>query len=345
MLTNYGCADSSYFSSSCPVALSQDFNTRNKKQETRNKKQETRNKKQQNESTLHVALKALDATHECIIITDHNNTITYTNPAYEKTTGYRASEILGKNPKFLQSGRQSKEFYKTLWASLNTTGHFEGEMWNRRKNGEFFPEWININTIKNKNNEITHYIGVFSDTTIRKKNEEKIQHYAFYDPLTECPNRRFFIERLNQAIKTCKRDHNLLAVLFIDLDHFKAINDQYGHDIGDQYLCAYSKQAKKTLRDVDTLARFGGDEFVILLTNIESDASALHVGQKLLDIHTLPLESVALNVNSNIGISVFPAHGSSTEDLIKAADAAMYSVKKSTRNGAKLYQDEDGHRP
>ncbi|MDF1759517.1 MAG: diguanylate cyclase [Coxiellaceae bacterium] len=279
---------------------------------------------------------ALTAIPESVVITDANNKIIFVNRAYTEVTGYTFDEVKGKNPSVASSGKQDKAFYKTLWTSLQQTGRWQGELWNRRKDGELYPEWLSISVIKDKHKNITNHIAIFSDITSRKAAEETIKHYAYYDPLTDLPNRRFFLERVSQAIQYAKRNKDKLAVMFIDLDHFKQINDTHGHDIGDLYLCAFTRTVKDRLREVDTLSRFGGDEFVILLTSINDCQTALTIAEKILAIKSITAGDQTLSVSCSIGIACYPDHGEDTEALITAADKAMYQIKQTNRNAAKL---------
>ncbi|MDF1795589.1 MAG: diguanylate cyclase [Coxiellaceae bacterium] len=285
---------------------------------------------------ISIDLAALTAMRESVVITDHNNRIIYVNPAYTAVTGYTAEEVIGKNPSIASSGKQDKAFYQALWQSLQSTGHWHGELWNRRKNGDLYPEWLSISVIKDNRQNIINHVAVFTDITSRKATDDKIKHYAYYDPLTDLPNRRFFLERLSQAIQYAKRNKDQLALLFIDMDHFKRINDEHGHDTGDLYLCAFAKAVKNNLRAVDTLSRFGGDEFVILLTGISDEQDSLGIAEKILTISSVTAGDQTLSVNCSIGIACYPNNGNEPDALLTAADKAMYDVKKSGRHAASL---------
>ncbi|MDF1654060.1 MAG: diguanylate cyclase [Coxiellaceae bacterium] len=279
---------------------------------------------------------ALQAMHESVVVTDHNNKIIFVNPAYTNVTGYTPAEVLGKNPSVASSGKQDKKFYKALWQSLQDKGCWQGELWNRRKDGELYPEWLSITVIKDKDKKIINHVAVFTDITLRKETDDRIKHYAYYDPLTDLPNRRFFLERLSQGIQYANRNKDQLAVMFIDMDHFKQINDAHGHDIGDLYLCAFAKAVKAQLRAVDTLSRFGGDEFVILLTGINDSQDALSIAKKILSIKSVTAGNQTLSVGCSIGIACYPQHGDDPEALLANADKAMYQIKQASRNAAKL---------
>ena len=280
---------------------------------------------------IKLASVAFDTMREGAVITNKRNQIIYINSRYTEISGYQPEEVLGKNPNVLSSGKQDRQFYAVLWKSLLDIGFWEGEIWNRKKSGELYPEWISITAIKNKRKEVCCFAAIFSDITSRKQTEELMAHYAFYDPLTDLPNRRFFNERLAQALRLAKRAKQQLAILFLDLDHFKPINDQYGHLVGDQFLCAIAGLLRSTLRDSDTLSRFGGDEFVILLPNIESKTSAFKVAKSLLasfKMTSFEISGHQLSPEASIGIATYPDDALEVESLIQFADKAMYQMKK-----------------
>jgi diguanylate cyclase (GGDEF)-like protein/PAS domain S-box-containing protein len=289
---------------------------------------------------IKLAHMAFNTMREGAIITNSDNKMIYINSTYTTITGYTPKEVLGKNPSILSSGKQGSAFYKKLWSALNTEGYWEGEIWNRKKSGELYPEWMMINAVKDKKNKTQYHVAVFSDITSRKASEAKIKHYAFYDPLTDLPNRRFFMERLKQSIKLAKRTKQQLAVLFIDLDHFKNINDQYGHDAGDQFLVEISTLLKENLRETDTVSRFGGDEFVIFLSHIQSKNNAVQIASQLLEHlkqSTITLSKTTLKPQASIGGAMYPDDTSDAETLIQYADKAMYQVKETTRQGLGFY--------
>lgn len=283
-----------------------------------------------------LAYKALAVMREGCLITDSENKILYVNKRYEEISEYSLKEVIGKNPNVLSSGRQDKAFYQALWEALHTKGYWEGEVWNRKQSGELYPQWTNISVVKDRRGKIRYHVGVFSDITSKKAAEEKIKRYAYYDPLTDLPNRRFFIERLKQAIKMAKRDHQQLAVLFLDLDHFKPINDQHGHLVGDLFLQVFARLIQESVREVDTVSRFGGDEFVVLLPNVTSKANAMDVARKLLAVfHANPIDvkGHTFPISVCIGGAIYPESAAESEALITAADHRMYDVKESGRNG------------
>jgi diguanylate cyclase (GGDEF)-like protein/PAS domain S-box-containing protein len=295
----------------------------------------------QKKRDLRLASLALNTMLESCIITDENNTIIYTNLQYTNLTGYSAHEVLGKNPNVLSSGKQDKKFYQNLWSELIKNGAWEGEIWNRKKSGELFPEWIKLKVIQDGDGKPCYYIGVFSDVTSRKKIEAKLLHYAFYDPLTSLPNRRLFTERLDQAIRVSKRNKDKMAVIFLDLDYFKEVNDQHGHIVGDKLLCHVANTIKTSLREVDTLARFGGDEFVILLPNLRSKKDVTQLIKRLLSgfkNFRFITESQEISITASMGGALYPDDTIDAEALIKHADTAMYHVKKNGRNNFYFYK-------
>lgn len=285
---------------------------------------------------IKVAYQVLSVMREGCVITNSKQEIIYVNQRYEAISGYSMKEVLGKSPSTLSSGKQSASFYKVMWSNIEKNGFWEGEIWNRTKSGELYPQWTTISVIRNKQGNPQFYVGVFNDITLNKQREAKLLEYGYYDPLTNLPNRRFFIEKLEQAIKEAERNHQQLAVLFIDLDHFKPINDQYGHLVGDQFLCEAGISIKKLIRQSDVLSRFGGDEFVVLFINIQSRESAIQLANKLLSsLNELQIiiESHTLQVSASIGGAVYPDDTLNGEVLIGLADTAMYKVKNSSRNG------------
>ena len=206
-------------------------------------------------------------------------TILLVNTAFEKLTGFSADEALGKTPRILQSGRQDRAFYADMWKSVLETGSWQGEMWNRRKSGELYVEWLSISAVYDHKGAVTHYVGIFSDITVRKQAEERMVHLAHYDALTDLPNRVLLMDRLNQLTKAAQRRKSKVAVVFIDLDRFKEVNDSLGHDAGDLLLQTVAKRFSNAVRDEDTVARIGGDEFVVVF-------QGLHDGQDVAVVRT-----------------------------------------------------------
>jgi diguanylate cyclase (GGDEF)-like protein/PAS domain S-box-containing protein len=284
---------------------------------------------------LRQAAEAIAATRDGVVITDLTPRIVAINPAYTEITGYTEAEVLAQNPNLVKSGRHDQAFYQALWQELQTTGHWQGEIWNRRKSGEIYPQWLSISTVRNERGEPTHYVGVFTDISHIKDAEARLEHLAHHDPLTDLPNRLLVLSRLNAAIERALRQHRRLAVLYIDLDDFKTINDSLGHPAGDQVLVVIAHRLRARLREQDTVARLGGDEFLVLLEDLESVEDAARVAQALIDLCAAP---IALNdgqemfVGLSIGISLCPDNAEETTTLIQYADAAMYQAKREGRN-------------
>jgi len=284
-------------------------------------------------------------THTAILITNEKGKILRINPAFTQITGYSEEEAVGNNPRMLQSGYQGPEFYEKFWSTIRNTGRWEGEIWNRRKNGEIYPEWQTITAVKNDAGKTTHYVATFQDITERKQTQALIEHHAFYDALTNLPNRRMILERLNQELSAARRHGTLGALLFLDLDHFKTLNDSMGHAVGDLLLQQMGERLTRLIRKEDTVARLGGDEFVVLLSNLGSNlqtvtAMANNIAQK---IHarigeSYQLEESTLSFTSSIGITVFPIANDSADDVLKHADSAMYRAKNKGRNAICFYQ-------
>lgn len=270
-----------------------------------------------------------------MIITDLNKVILRVNRAFTAMFGYTADEVFGKTPRLLQSGRQDRQFYAAMWERVNHDGTWQGEIWNRKKNGDIFPNLLSITVVHDDDGIVTHYVGTHADITQRKAAEEEIKQLAFFDPLTGLPNRRLLQDRLHQAMSRAKRDHKRLALLFIDLDKFKPVNDEYGHEAGDKLLLAVAQRLLVCVRESDTVARVGGDEFVVLLPVVEVTQDALGVAEKIHDAliapFTLPAGQ-AVSISSSAGIAIYPEHGSDEAELTSRADSAMYQAKAAGRD-------------
>lgn len=284
--------------------------------------------------------KMFEYTNEGIIITNINGIIEAVNQTFTDITGYTADESIGMNPRMLQSGKHDKEFYRELWKSLIENGQWQGEIWNKRKNGEIYPEWLSISSIKNEGGRITHYIAMFSDISIRKQHEEIISYQAYHDALTGLPNRVLFFEKLTAALSYAVSTKQMLAVLFIDLDRFKVINDTLGHEIGDRLLQDVASRLKGCIDENDTLARMGGDEFTVLLTKTSNIEEIILIVEKIIN----SLKPVFLSANGqelyitpSIGISIYPTDGKDAQTLLKNADTAMYRAKEHGRNNYQLF--------
>lgn len=294
--------------------------------------------RKQNEHDIRIAAAAFE-TQEGILITDAAGSILRVNRAFCKITGYTADEVVGKNPNILSSGRHNSEFYEAMWESLKGTGEWEGEIWNRRKNGSIYPEYLTISSVRDGDGRITNYVSAFSDITVSKLAEEEIKSLAFFDPLTRLPNRRLLMDRLKHALSSSQRSERQCALMFIDLDYFKSLNDTLGHDIGDLLLQQVAERLQGCVREGDTVARQGGDEFVVLLEELSGDVltaakQAEVIGEKILATLNLPyrLAEHEHRNSPSIGITLFNGQQTDTEELFKQADIAMYQSKKAGRN-------------
>lgn len=294
------------------------------------------------EDQLKLAASVFSHACEGITITDAKGCIIEVNDTFTKITGYSREEVLGKNPNLLQSGRQAAEFYTEMWATLQQKGSWAGEVWNRRKNGEVYAESLTISAVHDSSGNEMNYVGLFTDITEQKAHQKQLQRMAHYDVLTNLPNRVLLADRLSQAMVHAKRQNRSIAVLFLDLDGFKAVNDAYGHHVGDELLISISHQLEESLRDGDTLSRFGGDEFVAVLTDIEKIQDCEPVLERLLEVASTPytLCNRVLKVSASIGVTIYPQDGSDTDVLIRHADQAMYSAKLDGKNRYHLFDTE-----
>jgi diguanylate cyclase (GGDEF)-like protein/PAS domain S-box-containing protein len=274
-----------------------------------------------------------------MLVTDAQNRILMANPAFSQITGYTEQEVIGQTPSILSSGQQDRDFYAALWHTLNTQGHWEGEVTNRHKSGQLYIEWLKISVIDKDDPLRRQHIAVISDITERKRGEEVVWRRANYDELTGLPNRRLFVDRLKQTLARAARHKSGIAVLFIDLDEFKPVNDNYGHQAGDELLKQVAARMDLCLREEDTVARQGGDEFVVMLTPIPNENEALAVAEKLLSALHAPfrIEGHTINIGASIGVSLFPQQGKTAEQLLKKADAAMYAAKTAGRHTVRLF--------
>ena len=271
---------------------------------------------------------------EGVIITDSENCIEMVNDAYCEITGYARHEIMGKNPKMMKSDFHDEDFYKHMWQSIKQTGKWQGEIWDKRKNGELYPMWLSIITLQNKDGGIQYHLGIFSDITELKQKEQRLHRLAYYDFLTGVANRYQFLERLGQEIAIAQRTGCTLAVLYIDLDRFKNINDCYGHAVGDKLLCQVSKRIRERIRESDTIARIGGDEFSVILTAMDDGESAGKVAASLIESlnKTFAIGPHELDIGISIGISFYPRDGEQVDNIVLNADRAMYKAKETGGN-------------
>ncbi|MBA3057915.1 MAG: diguanylate cyclase [Gammaproteobacteria bacterium] len=286
------------------------------------------------QAQLELAASVYANTVEGITVTDADGVILAVNPAFVEITGYSAAEAVGQTPRLLRSNRHDRAFYVAMWDSIKTNGRWKGDIWNRRKSGDIFLERITISMILSADGGPLRYVAVFSDITDLWRKDEYLRHLAFHDALTELPNRFLLLERLGQQIAIAQRERFSLAVLFLDLDGFKVVNDQFGHEVGDELLRVVAQRLQALVRQSDTVARLGGDEFVIALNNPanqdEVASIALHVVESLAG--PMQLQGNGIQIGCSIGIALFPADALTPADLIKQADAAMYSAKAAGKN-------------
>jgi diguanylate cyclase (GGDEF)-like protein/PAS domain S-box-containing protein len=277
----------------------------------------------------------IESAAEGILITDARRIIRSVNPAFEKSTGYTAAEAIGRTPAMLKSGHHDRSFYRQMWDALEKAGQWQGEIWNRHKSGEIYPEWLSISAVRDSRGSVSHYVGVFSDAHTQEYVLERLHYLAYYDGLTGLPNRRLFMDRLNMSISHARRDKLMLAVMFVDLDRFKLVNDTLGHKVGDGLLTDVTERMKGCLREGDTLARLAGDEFTVLLPVLPHPDAAANVAEKFLECFAQPLniDGHELRITASIGIGVYPHDGDDADSLLHRADTAMYRIKESGRNG------------
>lgn len=294
--------------------------------------------RKENENKQRIAAIIFES-QEGMMVTDAQTHILQVNKAFSKITGYSAEEVIGKTPQLLKSGRHPAVFFDEMWESINSTGEWEGEIWNRRKSGEDYPQHTMIKAVKDLHAKVTHYVGTLTDITHRKAAADKIEHLAFYDPLTGLPNRQLLHDRLKPALANSSRTGLHGALLFIDLDNFKALNDTLGHDMGDLLLQQVAERLLSCVREGDTVARLGGDEFVVMLEDLNAELleavkQAEHIGEKVLGIINQPFQLMTHNYIStpSIGITLFQGHSESADQLLKHADIAMYQAKTLGRN-------------
>ena len=291
------------------------------------------------EEKLRLSATVIEHIADGVVVLDAAGTIVTVNPAFSQITGYSEQEAIGRDRTLTRSGRHDEAFYEQMWNEQMTTGFWRGEIWNQRKNGELYLEWLTVSAVRDHRGIATHYVGVFSDITKAKESQEKLDHLAHHDPLTALPNRLLFHDRLQHALQRAVRDDEQLALLFIDLDRFKNVNDTLGHHIGDELLKQVAKALSDKLREGDTLARLGGDEFIVLLEDVEGQYKASMVAEKLVAMFEQPFMVAGheLFVTCSVGISLFPADAADLNMLIRNADVAMYQAKARGRNGYSFY--------
>ncbi|MBF0416254.1 MAG: diguanylate cyclase [Magnetococcales bacterium] len=291
-------------------------------------------RRKQLEAELKLAGIVLDSISEAVMVTDAGNRIVLANPAFTRITGYTPDEAMGRDPRFLQSGRHDALFYASMWKELLAAGKWEGEIWNRRKSGEIFPEWLSIATIRDQHQAVVRFAAIFTDISKRKADEEELRFLANYDPLTVLPNRMLFRSRLEWSLARAQRDRKKLALFYIDLDRFKWVNDNLGHAIGDQLLVEASRRLESCVRKSDTVGRLGGDEFAAVLTDLTEIRNASIIAGHMRAEMTRPflLANQEVIISCSIGIALYPDDASGIETLLEQADKAMYRSKQAGRN-------------
>lgn len=298
-------------------------------------------------SKVQLAASVFEHAREGIMITDSKGATLEVNEAFTRITGYSRSEALGQNPRMLSSGRQSNDFYRAMWSALTTQGHWSGEIWNRRKGGEVYAELLTISAVRTANGDTQQYVSLFTDITAIKEHQGALERIAHFDALTNLPNRLLLADRLKQAMVHAQRRDQQLAVVFLDLDGFKGINDRYGHHVGDQFLTALANAMKDALREGDTLARIGGDEFVAVLIDLESADSSVPMLKRLLAAAAAPvhLGDLQLRATASVGVTFFPQEETKAPDqLLREADHAMYQAKLEGKNRYHLFSTADSRK-
>lgn len=294
-----------------------------------------------NERALKIAAAVMESAAEGIVVTDDHNRIIEVNPAFTAITGYRPQEVIGKDPKCLGSGRHDADFFHGLWRSLEQQGHWAGEVWNRRPDGTVYVIWLAISTIHGDVAESGgRHVATFIDITQRKEVEELLRHRAQSDPLTDLPNRNLFYDRLQMAMTQSRRYNESFALLYVDLDHFKAVNDTLGHAAGDRLLVEAALRLTQAVRASDTVARLGGDEFAVILPKLAGQTEVEEIAERIVSGMAQPflMAEGEVRVSASVGVAIFPQHGDDLERIKASADAALYAVKAAGRNGYRLYQ-------
>ncbi len=293
------------------------------------------------ETELALSAQVFDKSGEAFLITDASGNIIKVNHAFTVISGYSEADVLGKNPRILSSGRQGQKFYRAMWESINTLGFWQGELIDRRKDGSFYPKWLSISRVLDTHGNVTNYIGTFSDITQHKQDAENIQRLAYFDALTGLPNRLLLNDRISHALSMAQRSQTQLAILFMDLDHFKNVNDSLGHRVGDLLLIEVAKRLNSVIREEDTVSRLGGDEFIMVLQDSNVDGAA-HVAEKIMETlsHACLIEKQELVITPSIGIAMYPTDGEDIDTLSKCADVAMYRAKRNGRNNYCFFTKE-----
>lgn len=288
-----------------------------------------------------LSAKVFDYSGEAIMITDEEDRILKVNKAFTTVTGYPANEVIGRKPSFLSAGREKADFHTALWKEVHEAGHWKGEVWNRRRDGELYAVWLAISAVRNTAGDVNHYISIFTDVTERKVRDERHEHLANHDILTGLPNRTLLADRFERIVARQPRDPASVALLFIDLDGFKSINDTLGHGVGDELLCEVAQRLVGSVRASDTVSRHGGDEFVCLVSELDSPEAASKISETILAALRRPVEVAGhtLELTASVGIAVLPEAGLSLDELMARADDAMYQAKRTGRNRYQIAGD------
>ncbi|QXH76156.1 phosphodiesterase DibA [Pseudomonas salmasensis] len=296
----------------------------------------------ENRERLRQAAAVFDCTREGVLVTDIQGLIVHVNRAFMEITGYQCEDVMGQRPSLFKSGRHSAHFYQQMFQALESTGEWSGEIWNRRKSGEVYPQWQTIRVIHDDQGQVSHYVAVFSDISAMKNSEHELAHLAHHDPLTDLPNRLLFTDRAEQALASAQVHKRGCALLLMDLDHFKIINDSLGHNVGDQLLKLVAERLSGLFGPGVTLARLGGDEFAVLAESCPQVVQAAALAQRMLNAMKDPFifDGNQLFISASIGISLFPSDALSAEQLLRNADSALFKAKSAGREGYALYTEE-----
>ena len=299
--------------------------------------------RKKSEIGLRQAATVFDSTREGLMVTDTSLCIVRVNPAFTEITGYTEADVLGKTPELLHSGRHDSEFYELIWASIASCGHWQGEIWNRRKNGEIYPELASIAVVKDDSGTVCNYVSVFADISTLKQTQADLDFLAHHDPLTRLPNRLSLLSNLQRSMQRAARDSSRLALLMIDMDRFKDVNDSYGHLAGDELLRQVAARLSALRDEMDMVCRLGGDEFSLLLEDVPDAEDAARAASRIIDCLSEPFHlagSIEVRISASVGISIFPQHGASPELMLQQADSALYKAKAEGR-GRFVYFSED----
>lgn len=296
--------------------------------------------RKQQEEHMRLSEAVFNYTQEAVVVTDLKGNILSVNPAFSEVTEYSEAELLGKNIRILQSGRHDRDFYRAMWSQIENAGYWQGPIWNRRKSGDIYHEWLIVNTIRDEAGKPLQYVGISLDISRSDHVETQMEHMAHHDALTDLPNRLLLHSRLEHTLERAQRDNRQCAVLFLDLDRFKQVNDSLGHAAGDELLKQAAQRMRMRLREVDTLARLGGDEFVVVLDGILNSGEAETVANVLITQLSKPFElsvGATVHIGTSVGIAIFPTHARQAKHLLELADAALYQAKLAGKGRCKFY--------